>query len=429
MSKRHFATAVVILGMLMPGGAIAQTSLTLQQAVELALRNDSRVVEGEAKYRSAAREADFERAHFGPNLFTGTGALYTNGFPQTPGGAPPSVFTLAFTQTLLDGPARGRQRASEQRIEVRSLETKRIRDAVTFETASAYLDLAEAREALGWLRRARDSAQVAVDLNIERLREGRLTPIDVLHARLALARLGQRIVALESREATVEGQLQLLTGVPFNRSVQILSTDLPSLPDRSATELAAVAVTNSPEVRAAQLERRAREKVLGGERGGYWPSIDLIGNYSVFSRFNNLDVFFNRFQRHNVNVGVEARVPIFAAQTGAAIALARSGVGEADAEIRRRRDEIELSVRQAQQLVREAGAGREVAELELALAQEAVRVADARIGEGRADRLEREKAFVEAGRAWDGFFEARLASQRAQLALRRITGELSQLFP
>jgi hypothetical protein len=58
-----------------------------------------------------------------------------------------------------------------------------------------------------------------------------------------------------------------------------------------------------------------------------------------------------------------------------------------------------------------------------------VRLADARAAEGRADRLDRERAVVEEARAWDGFFQAGWTHQKAQLELRRATGELSRSFP
>src|SRR5205814_1729972 len=79
----------------------------------------------------------------------------------------PSVFSLAFTQTLFDSPARGRQRAARQRVEVQELATKRIRETVMFEAASAYLELAGVRESIERLRGARESAQAIVDLEIE----------------------------------------------------------------------------------------------------------------------------------------------------------------------------------------------------------------------------------------------------------------------
>src|SRR5207247_9605867 len=180
-----------------------------------------------------------------------------------------------------------------------------------------------------------ESAQVVVDLDIERLNEGRLLPLDILQARLSVARLTESVVALESRESTLGDQLHLLTGIASGVPVQVAVEDLPSLPERSPAELSALAAATSPELKAAELESRTRAETLAGERGGYWPSVDLVGNYAVFSRFNNVDVFFNRFQRNNLNVGLEAKVPILTAQTGASVALARSHLIEAQTAVKR----------------------------------------------------------------------------------------------
>ena len=428
MNKQRIVALVGTLVMLLPAAALAQSYLTLREAVSRAVQGD-RVAEAEVKEQQAAREAKLAHARFGPTLFTGTGAMFTWGFPQTPGGAPPSVFNLAFTQTLFDGPARGRSRAADQRLDLQRLRTMQARDAVTTETVLTYLQLAGIRQSLDRQRRARESAQKVVDLTLERLTEGRVLPVAVLQERLVSARLVQRATQLEGRAAALEDELRILTGLSSRQPIQVAFETLPPLPVRSVPELVAMAEANSPDLKAAHLERRAREENLAGERSGYWPSISLVGNYAVFSRFNNLDTFFNRFERHNLNVGMEARVPIFNAETSAAVALARSLVREADVAAKRQQDQIGLDVRVAAQQLHESVAAGEVAELELALAQENVRLTEARLAEGRTDRLDLEKALVEEGRAWDGFFQSAFERERGQLQLRQITGELSRLFP
>jgi outer membrane protein TolC len=415
--------------LLLPGTAAAQTPMSLADAVAMAVRNDSRVREAEAKEESARQQAAVSRAKFGPNLFTGTGAMYTYGFPQTPGGAPPSVFNLAFTQTLFDGPAKGQERAASERIEVQRLEAARVRNAAMVEAALAYLELAGVRQALDRQQAARDSAEGVVDALNRQLGEGRVLPVDVLEARLAAAKLTQRITQLEGRDATLENQLRVLTGGAPGQRVAVTAGALPALPDRPPAELVALATTANVALQSARAERQAREEELAGTRQGYWPSVDLVGNYAVFSRFNNLDTFFNRFQRHNVNVGIEARVPLFAAATGPSVAAARSAVVEADAAVRQQQEQIELDVLSALQADREAAAARAVEELQLAVAQENVRVANARVGEGRANRLDALRAQVEEGRAWDAFYQAEFAQQRGELQLRQLTGELNRLFP
>ena len=72
----------------------------------------------------------------------------------------------------------------------------------------------------------------------------------------------------------------------------------------------------------AEMERQARLDELKGQRGGYWPTVDLVGQYMVLSKINNYDQYFRTFQRNNLNVGVQVQIPIFASRTSAAVALA-----------------------------------------------------------------------------------------------------------
>jgi outer membrane protein TolC len=429
MNNRRIALLVGATLAVAAGTASAQSFLSLRDAVTLATRHDPRIREADARQSQAEGEAGVLGARFGPALFTGAGAVYTYGFPQTPGGAPPSIFNLGYTQTLFDGVAKGRKRAAIDRLEIGKLTSGSVRDTVTLEAAGAYVELATVRRVLERLRDAGQSAERLVDLVTGRLQEGRALPVDVLQARLSAARIAQRIVQLEGRELVVGAQLHLLTGLPWEQPIVPAFEELPLLPERSVTELVAMASAHDPDIKSAGLERHARADILGGERAGYWPSVDVVGNYALLSRFNNFDTFFNRFQRHNINVGLEAKVPLFNASTGPAVALARSQLLEADAAVTRQQDAIEVTVRQAVQQAHDAIAGRKVAELELATAQETVRIVQERATEGRADRVESEKALIEEGRAWDGFLTSALEQQRSQLQLRRVTGELARLFP
>src|SRR5262249_4981634 len=158
---------------------------------------------------------------------------------------------------LYDGPAMGRLHASHDRLEMQKLTTAQVRNQAIVETASAYLELAALRQALVRPRPARDSSQRVVELTAERLKEAPAVMADVVQARLKAARLAQGIAQLESREGVLEGQLLVLTGLPPGTAFQLGFESLPSLPDRSTDELAIVAAENSPDLKAALLERRA----------------------------------------------------------------------------------------------------------------------------------------------------------------------------
>jgi len=92
--------------------------LTLKRSVELALQNSKDIQLAKIQMRVADQSANVTKSEFRPNLYAGSGAGYTYGLPETPGGRPPSVFSLTYTQSIFNGPLRGL--AKEQEEQARS---------------------------------------------------------------------------------------------------------------------------------------------------------------------------------------------------------------------------------------------------------------------------------------------------------------------
>jgi outer membrane protein TolC len=93
-SSRVTAAALVLAtALLSASGAHAQGSdkLTLRQAVTLALQNSREIALARMQYTVALNAAGVNRADFRPNLYTGSGAAYTSGFPATVGGSAPAI--------------------------------------------------------------------------------------------------------------------------------------------------------------------------------------------------------------------------------------------------------------------------------------------------------------------------------------------------
>ena len=218
-STRNFFVGAALL-FLAAGGALAQeppAKLTLKHAVDLAVQNSSEVKLAVARVNVAERTAGVSHSAFLPNLFSGSGAAYTSGFPV---GAP-QVFNLSYVQTILNAPLRGQYRAAEDRAQVQRLEADRARDAVILRTASAYLELATVRHVLRLLREERESAAKIAGVTRERAQEGLELDVEVTRAELTAARIEQRILQLEGREDTLETDLRRLTGAPAGQNIEV----------------------------------------------------------------------------------------------------------------------------------------------------------------------------------------------------------------
>src|SRR6266852_1976637 len=127
--------------------ASAEThTLTLRQAVDLALKQNSELIATRLDEQKAAQNVRLARDPFYPKLVVGSGAAYTNGYPLTIDGSPPSIFQARGVQTFFN------RTNTYQVAEARETErTTRIdldikRDDIIFRTASLYLDAEKATQ-------------------------------------------------------------------------------------------------------------------------------------------------------------------------------------------------------------------------------------------------------------------------------------------
>jgi len=403
-------------------------SINLKQAVEMALRSSRELAVAQARYNVAQNTVDVNRSTFHPSLFTGSGAAYTYGFPQTVSGAAPSIINASYLQTVYNPLLTSQVRSAGDRKEAQRLELEKTRNSVMLQTSSAYLELAKVRHSLDLMRTQRQSNARILEFTRQRLNEGRELPIEVTRAELNEAKSEEKIIQLETRQRVLERQIAALIGVPANRRIEIESETLPLDEQQREQELVERALNSSLDLQEAEFERRAREHRLEGEIGTKWPTVDLFAEYGLFSKINNFQDFFQKFQRNNFNIGVQIRIPLMNGQRSANIALARSELTSAEMDLRAKRQNVELDVERQYQHLRELDAAREVARLELKLAQENVQVVQASFEEGRSNLRDVEKARLDENDKWIAFLDSDYEHQKAHLDLLNTTGDLGRLF-
>ena len=428
-----WAAGLAICSLACAGNVRAQEAelsrkLTLKEAVNLAVANSRDLALARLQYGVMQRQIGVARSAFLPNLYTGTGVAYTNGFPLLEGGGAPAIFALSYTQQIFNPPLKGEQHAAEQRAEEQRLSMDDVRDTVMSRAALDYLELAKVRHALELMIGERTSAGRILDATRERADTGRELPIEVIRAQLTTARIEQRIAQLEDRDDSLAGELRDLMGMPADEQIEVTTEEIPGAAAEASKDVVSEAMANNVQLKQAQTELLAREFKLKGEQGGRWPSFALTGQYNVLSKINNYDEFFNKFQRNNVVFGVQVQIPIFASRTSSAVAFARADFNAASLALQAKRSQISLDVRRKARAVREAELGGEVARLELQLAQENVRVLQAQFDGGRGSLKDLEAAHIEENDKWLAFLDANYARQQAQMELLRTTGQLAQVL-
>jgi outer membrane protein len=417
-----------------PAESSAQTALaspiavTLKRAIELALLNSKEIQVAKIQASVADHAAQITKAQFMPNLYAGSGAGYTNGMPETPGGRAPSVFNVTYTEQVLNEPLRGQGKELQEQAKAQKIALEEARSDVITRTAMAYLELAKVRHSLELLRAEQESAEKILAVTQDRESQGFELPVEVTKAQLTKARVVERILQLEEREDQLEVFLRYQLGLSENQAIEVTPEDLPGEAEQAGDNLIAAALTNNPGLRLAESDVRAKEFRLKGEKRGYLPTLELVSIYSLLAKYNNYNLYFTHFQPNNFNAGIDLRVPIFSAQLQANIGLARVNLDAAKANLASKRTELTAEVRQKTRRVREMDAAKEVARLELQLAQQNVAVLQAQFGEGKLNLRDMERARLDENDKWMAYLDANFQRQQAQLDLLKAAGQLDKVW-
>lgn len=406
----------------------APVVLTLKRAIELALQNSKDIQVAKLQASLADRSAMITKAQFLPNIYAGSGAGYTYGIPETPGGRTPSVFNVTYTQEVINEPLRGQAKEAQEQAKSQKILLDDARSSVIARTAAAYLELGMVRHSLDLLRKEQESAEKILGVTREREGEGFELPVDVTKDQLTKARVVQRVLQLEGREDELEVFLRSQTGLAQDQPIEVSPEDLPGAAEQQGANLVAMAMQNNPSLRADESDVRAKEFRLRGEKRGYYPTLELVSIYSRLANFNNYLEFFKTFQPNNYNAGVQIQMPLFSAQTKASVALAQANLEIAKAALEDKKTQVSADVRQKTRRLRERDAAKEVARLELQLAQQDVAVLQSQFGEGKINLREVEKARLEENERWMAYLQSNFQRQQAQIDLLQTAGQLDKVW-
>ncbi len=408
---------------LLPG---AVHTLTLRQAVELALQQNPELALARLEERKAQQEVEIARAPFIPTVAAGSGLAWSSGFPMSIEGATPSVFQARATADVFNRPQSYRVAAARENQRSAALDTQAKQEQVALRVAELFLEAEQVGRALLMVRRQAASLETVLELVRLRVQQGRELPVEAKRAELALARARHRALALEHRQRNLEAELAVALGLETGDRIQLQDEDRrpPAVP-ASAEAAVELALSRSRELRALESRLLAKGLEARAERAARLPRLELVAQYGLLARFNNYEEFFRKFERHNGQLGVSFQVPLFVGST----VEARVGRVEAEAaqlrlQIRATRERIAAETRRLYQAASEAEAAREVARLDLEVAREQVSMLLAQAAEGRAGLRQLEEARYLESEKWIAFYEAGCALELTRLSLLARVGEL-----
>jgi outer membrane protein TolC len=302
------------------------------------------------------------------------------------------------------------------------------RNLVIDRVATSYLELVKVRHSLELLRKEKDSAEKIVDVTQEREGEGYELPTEVTKSQLTKAQVVQRILQLEGRQDELEVYLRDQLGLAPDQAFEVTPEDLPGSAEQEGANLVAMATQGNPSLAFAESDVKAKELRLQGERKGYWPTLQLVSIYDVLAKYNfrNYNEIYNNFKINNLNAGINVNVPLFSSKTRANVALAQANLDAAKLNLANKQTQVSAEVRQRSRKVQETDAAKEVARLELQLAQQNLAVLQSQFTEGKVNLRDVEKARLDESEKWMAYLDANFLRQQAQLELLRTAGQLEK---
>lgn len=401
-------------------------SLTLRQAVAIALKESPDIVLARLDEQKAQAAIRVAKDPFVPKVYAGSGLAKTYGYPSSIEGAAPSIVQARTDMALLNRPktfelAKVRETARGAAIGVQAKS-----DEVVFQTASLYLDAQQMSHSAQSLQLEVESlgrVSEAVKLRVE---EGREIPLENKRIAADFARARQRAAGLKDDLDYVEASLAVVLGYAASDRVQPVDSDSAS-PELSENELAAreLALQNNREIRRLESQLQAKGFELKEYKSTRLPIIDVVAQYSLFAKSNYQD-FFTHFQRNNGELGVSIQIPLLVGTAPKGLAAqVQADIMQLRTQINQIRSKIELDTHKQYQDLEKAHSGSEVARLDLDYAREQVSVLLALLSEGRATQQRIDDARLNEQEKWIAFYDAQHTVEKARLNLLRETGTLT----
>lgn len=206
--------------------------LTLREAVRLALARGPEVYLAQAAAARAAEALRETRSANLPQIVTGTGLAYNNGFPLSIEGAAPSIVQLGVSQSIFSKKNKSLILEAESGSLASHAGADGVRNDLVAKTILLYSELHRARLAVPNLEKQVVTAANNLPIIEALLEAGKARPLDRTQAKVAAANLDQQLLIARERVRLAETGLRELTGIPEGDKIRTEMPEIKSgLPD------------------------------------------------------------------------------------------------------------------------------------------------------------------------------------------------------
>ncbi len=445
--RRSIVSTVAAVCLLAPA-ALAQTPLSLQQAVNIALEKNPQRKIAVADQRAA--EAEVKEAHAGllPRLgFTesatrGNDPVYVFGTllrqqrfttanfalnalnTPTPIGNFSSRFSGnwnlfdSFTNVKNVARAKDLQQAAGHQVERADQET-------ILRVVQAYLGLLLAQRQADVAEHSVKTAQAILDRSRARYESGVVVQSDLLSAQVRLASRQEELIRARNNAAFAAAQLDTAMGVPADQQFQLSQAlSQGTLPEGALADLEKQALASRPDLKQIEAQQMAQAKSVSIAKSAFGPKLNAFGGWETDS------ATFTQVQGNNWVAGLELQLDLFQGGAKKAQLTRQKALQERIAAAHQAAsDQVRLEVRRAYYDFDSARQQMGVAQAAAGQAEESMRINQNRYDAGITtitDLLTIEEALRRAQTDyWEALYRLRTSYANLELA----TGTLSASSP
>lgn len=422
---RSMAKQLLILCLVAAAAWGEVKTMTLREAVELALKQNPDLMLARLDELKARQQVTITRDPFIPKVFAGSGAAWTSGFPANIEGQAPSILQLRTQWTLWDRSQSYQVAAARENARGAAIDSGSKQDEVLYRVANLYLDTEQAEEGEEAARREVENLASVLRLVETRVQEKRELPIERDRANLALQRAKNAAESFGLDAINAEMSLAIALGLNPDDRVQAAHDERTTfhVPD-SEDQTIAQAIDNSRTIKRLESQMQARTLEIKGYKAQRLPRVDGIAQGELFAKYYYQN-YFQTFQRTSGQLGVSVDVPVLVGKSAHAyIEQADADLAKIRIEVNHTRAQITADLRRGFQEVRKAESGRALAQADLDLAREQVSDDLAQYNEGRLLMAALEQARAVENEKYVALYQAQYATERARLNLLHMAGTL-----
>ena len=399
--------------------------LTLQQALELAARQNPEVALARLDEQRAAQGIQVALDPFRPKVYGGSGLAYTYGYPNSIDGSAPSIIQLRTDMALFNRPKSYEVASARETARGSQFGAQAKAEDVAYQAADLFLTAATIAHEGETIAQQLPSLEKVSEAMNAAVNEGSELPLELKRAKVNLAASQERLSASQLDLDYYEMMLAVALGFPATDRVKPVDSDLSATPTPPTEQDAAdMALHNNRQLRQMQSQVLAKELEVRSFRAARLPEVNLIAQYSLFAKYNYVD-YFQKFQRNNYQVGASVTIPVLVGSASKGLAMQNAtDMQKIRIQMDQTRNRIISDTRRSYELWKKAENLRDLSRMQLDLAREELTVLIAKQGEGQVPMSRVEQARLEEGNRWIAFYEAETQVTRAKLAILRETGTL-----